>query len=148
MNGDTRVLLVDPTDSINPKDFTDSIDLYVVKEAPYDRLFPRCSVLIHHGGAGTCGKAVRHGLPSVVIPIFLWTDQNLWAQRLEHMKLGIHVDRRSSTLSNDVAWATRAMMFKADRRALDEARRQIRSEGNGAARAVDAILSDTGMKNE
>jgi len=48
--------------------------------APHDQLFPRVSVAVHHGGAGTCHTASRAGIPSVVIPIA--GDQFFWANQL------------------------------------------------------------------
>jgi vancomycin aglycone glucosyltransferase len=32
------------------------------------RLFPRCAVVVHHGGAGTTHAAARAGVPQVVVP--------------------------------------------------------------------------------
>ena len=37
-----------------------------MKTAPHEMLFPRCSVLVHHGGSGTTMAALRSGIPSVV----------------------------------------------------------------------------------
>lgn len=42
--------------------------LYVVGEAPYDSLFPRCRLVVHHGGAGTVAAALRAGRPSILLP--------------------------------------------------------------------------------
>jgi len=38
-------------------------------EAPHAWLFPRCSCVVHHGGAGTVQAAIRAGVPSVVTPV-------------------------------------------------------------------------------
>ena len=39
--------------------------ILVTKSAPHDFLLPRCRVLLHHAGAGTCAAALRAGVPSV-----------------------------------------------------------------------------------
>ena len=57
-----------------PKNF------YLVRETPHSWLFPRCSVVIHHGGAGTTHTAARSGVPSIVLPF--GADQFFWANRL------------------------------------------------------------------
>ena len=147
-NAEIRVLLVDPTGTPGLKDAAKCLDLYVVSEAPYDQLFPRCTGIIHHGGAGTCGKAIRHGLPSIIIPIFLWTDQGLWAQRLERMNLAIHIDRRSSSLRQEVTSGCSFLISNYSLNALDAARKQIMQEANGASRAVDAMLQSFHTKQE
>jgi len=69
-------------------------NVFLVKQIPHDYLFPRCSLVVHHGGAGTTARVVQFGMPSIVIPIMLWTDQPLWADRISCLGAGLHVDRR------------------------------------------------------
>jgi sterol 3beta-glucosyltransferase len=57
----------------------------VVSDTPHDWLFPRTSLVIHHGGSGTTHSAARAGVPSVVLPFA--ADQFFWAAQL--YKLGI-----------------------------------------------------------
>ena len=52
----------------------------VVKEAPHALLFPRTAAVVHHGGSGTTGQALRAGVPQVVLPLIL--DQFHHAHRL------------------------------------------------------------------
>ena len=40
----------------------------VERYIPQTKLLPRCSVVIHHGGAGTMYGSLTHGVPQVVIP--------------------------------------------------------------------------------
>lgn len=53
-----------------------------IGETPHDWLFPRCTLLVHHGGSGTSHSAARAGVPSVVLPFA--GDQFFWAERLRH----------------------------------------------------------------
>jgi sterol 3beta-glucosyltransferase len=46
-------------------------------------LFPRASVVVHHGGAGTTHTACAAGVPSVVVPHV--GDQRYWADRLHRI---------------------------------------------------------------
>eukprot|EP00966_Prymnesium_polylepis_P073677 1710220-Prymnesium_polylepis.1 len=41
-----------------------------VKTAPHEWLFPRCKIVVHHGGAGTTAAGWRAGVPSVITPCF------------------------------------------------------------------------------
>ncbi|MFD6951366.1 MULTISPECIES: glycosyltransferase [unclassified Nocardiopsis] len=50
-----------------------------IDKAPHERLFLRCSAIVHHGGAGTTGAALASGRPQVVCPF--WGDQPFWARR-------------------------------------------------------------------
>ncbi len=55
-------------------------NFFVVGPTPHNWLFPRTSMVIHHGGAGTTHTASRAGVPSIVIPFV--GDQFFWARRL------------------------------------------------------------------
>lgn len=44
---------------------------FVTKSAPHGALFPRCAVVVHHGGSGTTAAAARAGVPQVVLPMML-----------------------------------------------------------------------------
>ncbi len=54
-------------------------NLQVIGHTPHDALFPRMSVVVHHGGAGTLHAAARAGVPQVIVP--LGGDQAWWARR-------------------------------------------------------------------
>ncbi|WP_417397106.1 glycosyltransferase [Gimesia chilikensis] len=60
-------------------------DMLAVEYAPFDRLFPRAAAVVHHGGVGTTGIAMRAGCPMLVVPI-AW-DQPDNAERVR--RLGI-----------------------------------------------------------
>jgi sterol 3beta-glucosyltransferase len=55
-------------------------NVHLLADAPHGWLFPRVSLAIHHGGAGTAHAACRAGVPSVVVPFA--GDQPFWADRL------------------------------------------------------------------
>jgi rhamnosyltransferase subunit B len=42
--------------------------IHVVDYAPHAVLFPRASVVVHHGGIGTSGEALHAGKPMLVVP--------------------------------------------------------------------------------
>ncbi|CAM6083733.1 unnamed protein product [Calypogeia fissa] len=46
----------------------------------YNWLFPKCSMVIHHGGSGTTAAALRSGVPQIICPFVL--DQFYWAERM------------------------------------------------------------------
>src|SRR5271165_450159 len=52
----------------------------IIGDTPHAWLFPRTSLVIHHGGAGTTHSAARAGAASVVVPFA--GDQFFWADRL------------------------------------------------------------------
>ena len=53
---------------------------------PHDVVFPKARALITHGGWGTVGRALTHGLPMLVIPLF--GDQLLNSKLVERAGVG------------------------------------------------------------
>jgi sterol 3beta-glucosyltransferase len=60
--------------------------ILVVDDVPHTWLLPRCRMVIHHGGSGTTGAALRSGVPSVAIPFT--ADQAFWARRIQVLGVG------------------------------------------------------------
>ncbi|HIC80237.1 MAG TPA: glycosyltransferase, partial [Kiloniellaceae bacterium] len=55
-------------------------EVHVLETAPHAWLFPRCSAVVHHGGAGTTHEGLRWGRPSILCPVF--GDQPFWGRRV------------------------------------------------------------------
>jgi sterol 3beta-glucosyltransferase len=60
--------------------------MLVVESLPHEWLFPRCKAVIHHGGAGTTGAALRAGVPHIVVPHT--ADQPFWGRRVHAIGVG------------------------------------------------------------
>jgi sterol 3beta-glucosyltransferase len=105
----------------------------VIRQAPHDWLFPRVSAVVHHGGAGTTGAAVRAGRPQVIWPFGI--DQHFWAGRME--QLGVAVPARpvralsKATLASAIDRAVTDATIKD--RAAGLANRVRAQDGTGAA---------------
>jgi len=80
-----RGVIQAPADVVESRTMDDTACF--ILRAPHAQLFPRCSVIVHHGGAGTTQSALLAGRPSVVVPHV--ADQFFWGERL--MKLGVGV---------------------------------------------------------
>jgi sterol 3beta-glucosyltransferase len=63
-----------------------SEDVFCIESVPHDWLFPRMAAVVHHGGAGTTGAALRAGVPQIVLPFI--ADQHFWAQRIAELGVG------------------------------------------------------------
>ena len=54
------------TGGCEPLQSTDNI--LVRDYAPHSQIFPKASIIIHHGGVGTTGQAMRAGKPQLIVP--------------------------------------------------------------------------------
>ncbi len=60
--------------------------VFCAEALPHDWLFPRVRAVVHHGGAGTTGAALRAGVPAIVVPFAM--DQPFWGSRVEALGVG------------------------------------------------------------
>jgi sterol 3beta-glucosyltransferase len=130
----TRAVLYSLDPSIR-RQLSQHKEIAVIRQAPHHWLFPRMSAVVHHGGAGTTGAAVRAGTPQVIWPFGI--DQHFWARRMTD--LGVAVPAQpvhaltGKTLASAIGQAT------SDATLHDRATRlagRVRAEdGTGAALA-------------
>jgi len=102
----------------------------------HERLLPRCSAAVHHGGAGTLAASLRAGLPTMICSV--WADQPFWGKRLEMLGAGAHVPfKRLDRAKLEAGMRTLLSgSVRAKAAALGEA---IRSEGDGTERAAELL---------
>lgn len=112
-------------------------EILPVSYAPYGWLFPRLAGIIHHGGSGTTGFALRSGVPSLVVPFGF--DQFYWGKRTAELGVGpqalpfrqLNVVR----LAEAIQELTSNSMLRQKASELEE---KIRAE-DGLQRAVEII---------
>jgi rhamnosyltransferase subunit B len=85
----------------------DTNEVLALPYVPYSHVFPRSSVIIHQGGSGTTGEALRAGRPMLVVP-YGW-DQPDNAYRIERLGAGLHLPRRRYTVENVTAAVRRLL---------------------------------------
>ncbi|MDN3718663.1 glycosyltransferase [Roseibium salinum] len=88
-----------------PDDVVDRI--FLLEKAPHSWLFPRCTAIVHHGGAGTTHEAIRWGKPSLVCPVF--GDQPFWGARVHEIGAGPKPIRQKSLTADKLAQALRTL---------------------------------------
>lgn len=78
------ILLVNETDTEALK--TECLEnVFISSYIRHSLIFPKCSLIVHHGGIGTTGQALKVGIPQLVIPFL--GDQFDNAERL--CRLGV-----------------------------------------------------------
>jgi sterol 3beta-glucosyltransferase len=105
---------------------------------PHTWLFDQVSAIVHHGGFGTTGSALRAGKPAIVVPHII--DQHLWAKRVHELGVGpTPIPRAKLTteaLAEAIAQATSDTKMQEKAARLGEL---IRAEPDGVDSAVKLI---------
>jgi len=115
-------------------------DLLWVPYIPYSHVFPRAAVIVHQGGSGTTGDALRAGRPMLVVP-YGW-DQPDNAMRIERLGTGLHLPRKKYTVDAATA-AIKRLLDEPQFAAISaEIGSRVRKEDSvrSACNAIDALL--------
>lgn len=111
-------------------------NVFLLEDCPHDWLFPQCSAVVHHGGAGTTATGLRAGCPTTIVPFF--GDQFFWGERIHQRGLGpspIPIAKLSVEALSD---AIRFMLQPEVKSVAMELSKLIENE-DGVASAVDAF---------
>ena len=110
--------------------------LLFVDYAPYEKLFPRASLIIHQGGVGTTAQALLSGKPMIVTPTVM--DQIDNAVRVNRMGCGtflLHHQLNAERLIEEISMLLKKTSVHEKCREIG---REIAAE-NGVQRAADAL---------
>jgi UDP:flavonoid glycosyltransferase YjiC (YdhE family) len=134
ISGQRAVVLGGWTD-LGGKDLPETV--LKLESIPHSHLFPRVSVVVHHGGAGTTGAGLRAGKPTVIVPYS--SDQPFWGWRVERLGVGPKpVPRLRLTAENLAAAISAAVTDKRIRNRAAALGDKIQTE-DGVGNAVQAI---------
>jgi UDP:flavonoid glycosyltransferase YjiC (YdhE family) len=111
-----RAVLLTGSEAQNRPKRALSKDICVAQYAPYSKIFPRASAIIHQGGVGTTAQALKAGRPMLVMPYS--HDQPDNARRVRHLGVAKRIRRQDykpetaakkiEDLLGDTAYAERA----------------------------------------
>jgi len=110
-------------------------DIYCVERMPHSTIFSRCSLIVHHGGAGTTQAALLARKPSVVVAHGF--DQPYWGKQLERIGACSKTLLRHSVTARTLA---DAICQDVNSEAAERIGARMRQE-NGVANAVKLIAS-------
>lgn len=105
--------------------------------APYAWLFTRTAAIIHHGGSGTTGFALRSGVPSMVVPFT--ADQPFWGKQTHELGVGPAPVPFSKLTVENLAHAIQMMNGDTEMQQRAANLRDMMAAENGVTRAVEVI---------
>jgi len=74
---------------------------------PYSKIFPHAATIVHQGGSGTTGQALRSGRPQLIVP-YGW-DQPDNGARLERLGVGLCLARSAYSAESATAVLSRLL---------------------------------------
>ncbi|XP_021284049.1 sterol 3-beta-glucosyltransferase UGT80B1 isoform X2 [Herrania umbratica] len=111
-------------------------NVFLLEDCPHDWLFPQCSAVVHHGGAGTTATGLKAGCPTTIVPFF--GDQFFWGDRVHQRGLGPPPIPISQLSVENLSNAIRFMLQPEVKSHAMELAKLIENE-DGVAAAVDAF---------
>jgi rhamnosyltransferase subunit B len=111
-------------------------EMIAVEYAPFSQLFPRAAAIVHHGGVGTTGIAMRSGRPMLVVP-FAW-DQPDNADRVSRMGIARTIPKRRYTPKRAAAALRRLLDDPTYSQRASQVAEQMQEE-QGVSTACDAL---------
>ncbi|XP_057795450.1 sterol 3-beta-glucosyltransferase UGT80B1-like [Salvia miltiorrhiza] len=111
-------------------------NVFVIVDCPHDWLFPLCSAVVHHGGAGTTATGLKAGCPTTIVPFF--GDQFFWGEVIYQKGLGPAPIPISQLTVESLTEAIRLMLQPEVKSRAMEIEARIESE-DGVGAAVDAF---------
>ncbi|MEI7432396.1 MAG: nucleotide disphospho-sugar-binding domain-containing protein, partial [Betaproteobacteria bacterium] len=117
--------------------------VFKVRRTPYHKVFPRCSLVVHHGGAGTTQASLLAGRPSIIVAHV--SDRFFWGSELERLgvagrtlkRKGLTVEKLAHGIANALAQpGLTANALKIGERMSHE---------NGVVRAIELVEKRLGL---
>lgn len=132
--GQRALLLIGDKRNLPPEDLPEGIAAF--DYAPHNLVMPRASVVVHQGGIGTTGQALRAGRPMLVVPH--GQDQPDNARRCVRLGVGRSLDASHYTVSRVIRELSEIMNRAAYAELAAQVGRDVNGE-NGTETACDAI---------
>ena len=130
-----RAIVQVPEDVLNRLPANDKI--HHVSFVDHRLVFPRCALVVHHGGAGTTQSTLQAGVPSIVIPHV--SDQFFWAAELRRLVVAPKPLPIKKLTAPRLAARIQAVLDKPEMRSTSDRLGQRMRNEDGVSAAVQLI---------
>jgi len=122
-------------------------NVFMLENTPHDWLFPRCSAVIHHGGAGTTAIGLKCAIPTMIVPFF--GDQPFWGAMVSKAKAGAHECIPYKKLTAErLAEGIKQCLTGEAKENVKKIADSIAKEGDGALNAVRSFHRSLPLQGE
>jgi sterol 3beta-glucosyltransferase len=116
----------------------DAATVYPVDSISHRWLFPKMSIIVHHGGAGTTGAGLRAGVPNILVPFT--ADQPFWAGRVRRLGTGPRPIPLGRLTARSLAAAIDESLHDSGIRERCRNLGQVIDAEDGVARAMECVF--------
>jgi sterol 3beta-glucosyltransferase len=121
----------------NFPEVSDEPNIFKVTSIPHDNIFRYCSMVVHHGGAGTTQSTLKAGKAAIIVEHGF--DQPFWGKRLHNIGVAGKVLNKRTVSANKLAKSILNVLDTPDMsKKAQDISRTIREE-NGVGSAVSMI---------
>ncbi len=126
---------------IGPKTPREEPDVLAIPYASYAEVFPHAAVIVHQGGSGTTGEAMRAGKSQLIVP-YGW-DQFDNAARIARQGAGLWLARNRFTAATAVTALAKLLANPSYAQAATSMAERVRTEPGvpAACDAIEALLA-------
>ena len=103
------------------------------KHLPHLWLFPKCSIILHHGGSGTVATSLISQKPQIISPVMF--DQSMWAEKLSWEGVAYQCPNPPQLTDHEFSHALKVASGEAMRRRARELGARV-SEEDGVKKAL------------
>ncbi|KAL6704101.1 hypothetical protein ACN47E_008764 [Coniothyrium glycines] len=122
-------------------------NIFMLENTPHDWLFPRCSAVVHHGGAGTTAIGLKCAKPTMIVPFF--GDQPFWGAMVSKAKAGAHECIPYKKLNAErLAEGIQQCLTDEAKKNVKKIAQSIEKEGDGALNAVRSFHRSLPLQGE
>ncbi|MCF8463424.1 MAG: glycosyltransferase [Flavobacteriales bacterium] len=140
-SGKRAIIQSDWSKLIKPNDS----NIYCIESAPHSEIFPLCSLILHHGGAGTTQAALLAGKPCIVVAHGF--DQVYWGDQLKKSgvsgKTLIRRHLKSETIVQEIFRLIKSDAGK--KSALIGTKMRMENGVVNAVKAIESSIAEAGI---
>jgi rhamnosyltransferase subunit B len=127
----------------NGKDGAGTREILALPYVPYSEVFPKAAAIVHQGGSGTTGQALRAGRPMLIVP-YGW-DQPDNGARVQRTGAGLCLPRTKYSAESAAEALSRLLKELSFGERATEVGAQVQDENGlvGACEAIARVLQRT-----
>ncbi|KAA3602851.1 MAG: glycosyltransferase [Calditrichaeota bacterium] len=126
------------------RNYQNGENFYFLSYFPYSLIFPKCNLVVHHGGAGTTQSSLLAGTPSLIVAHL--ADQFFWGEELHRLGVSPKHLLRRTLKAEDLAARIKTVLASPEMKENAKSIGQKMKNENGVQNAIKILQKKFGIK--